>query len=176
MLCFYLLLSVIVGPVGPTQPTSFSTQPNPTHEIRTVSQHNPTQPNPRVNPTHGQLWFSWIRVGLVFNFRTGVVIWLLTSKVSGVLDEIPVEVLRGRERLATERWRKVKVILFEGCLLPSQTWGVTYSRDRDNVWHPWRQVPLWSEPSSSMNSYSYTKYKLFFSVEITTMLRAVIHV
>ena len=33
------------------------TQPNPLkHKFSTHSRPNPTQPNPRVNPTHGQLW------------------------------------------------------------------------------------------------------------------------
>jgi len=36
-----------------------STQPNPTHQIT-----DPTQPNPRVNPTHGQLWFDHCAVSL----------------------------------------------------------------------------------------------------------------
>ena len=46
---------------NPTQPTNISTQPNPTHQNSKISQPNPTQtdptqPNPRVNPTRGQLW------------------------------------------------------------------------------------------------------------------------
>jgi len=55
----------------PTQPTDIQIQPNPTHCQVNLWTHdptqptknkkfrpipNPTQPNPRVNPTHGQLW------------------------------------------------------------------------------------------------------------------------
>ena len=44
------------------------TQPNPLqHKFSTHSRPSPTQPNPRVNPTHGQLCFKACQMMLIVN-------------------------------------------------------------------------------------------------------------
>jgi len=67
MLCFYLLLSVIVGPVDPTQPNppaSRPTQPNPRNPHGFSTQPDPTQPAGQPDPrtTLIQLDQGWVGI------------------------------------------------------------------------------------------------------------------